>query len=151
MTIFIDADSCPKRVREIVAKAAANYRVPAQFVANRSVPVPENAYVEQVVLDPAETSDTADEHILAHASPADIVVTRDIPLAASLIEKGVAVINDRGTEYTADNIRERLSIRDFMYDLRRATGHGESASSFGKKEVHAFAATLDTVLRRKVQ
>jgi hypothetical protein len=146
MKILVDADSCPRRVREIIAKAAGNYRVTCEFVANRDVPVPESPWVERTTV--TAEAGSADAYLRDTVSPGDLVVTRDIPLAAELVEAGAHVLNDRGTVYTRENVHERKSIRDAMLELR-ATGRVEQAGrNFGAREVKAFAAALDRTLRK---
>jgi hypothetical protein len=186
MTIWVDADSCPRRIREIISKAAGNYRHRAVFVSNRPIPFPQNAFTRSVTIaqgieqesdkrktgsradhpsgaeagtppgagtspdagSEGATHADADSYIVSHARAGDLAITRDIPLAASLVEQDVLVLNDRGTRFTRENVRERLSIRDFMYDLRQSTGYDEKRRNFGKREIHAFAAALDEALRK---
>lgn len=143
-TIWVDADSCPQRIREIIANAARRVSRYAVFVANRKIPFPRNAFTKMVVVSSAEGS--ADAYILAHSTSADIVVTRDIPHAADLVERGVAVVNDRGDTYTAENIRERLSVRNFMKGLRESGLSVPEHGSYGAKQIALFSAAFDRVL-----
>jgi uncharacterized protein YaiI (UPF0178 family) len=150
MKIWIDADAAPQDVKEIVARAAARTETPAVFVANTRVWLPPgNDWVqaERVGGGP----DAADDHIADTAAEGDIAVTADIPLAARLVESGVQTIDPRGEEYTPQNIGERLSIRDFMADLRSTGvdtgGHG----AWGAREKQAFASTFDRVLTAAVR
>ncbi len=147
MRIWIDADSCPRRVREIVAKAANRYALPAFFVANRHIPLPEGKSIRMIVVE----EESADEHIKRRTLSEDLVITRDIPLAASLVEGGIVVLNDRGTVYTAENVRERLSIRDFMYGLRAQGVNVPESAHFDKRDVHHFAKSFDRELHRKLR
>ena len=146
MTLFVDADSCPVRIREIVCKTAQRLRVSAVFVANRIIPIPQNAYCRSVIT--AAESQAADSFIVSNAVSGDIVITRDIPLAQLLVDAQIQVINDRGTVYTAENIRERLSIRNFMYELHANGLVPERTKTFGKKEVMEFAQALDRETRQ---
>ena len=149
MTIWVDADSCPIRVRQIIVKASFRLSLPAVFVANRDIPVPYHEFVSSIVTSTCEQS--ADTYIIAKAKPCDLVVTRDIPLATQLVEKGIAVINDRGTEFEKDSIRERLSIRNFMYEAQLFGIANEKVGQFGKKDVKKFSATFDKVLTRLIR
>lgn len=88
----------------------------------------------------------ADAFIKEQVGSGDLVITRDIPLAAELVELGPVVINDRGDLYTRENVRERLSIRNFMKELRDAGLYENPTGMFGRKEVKAFAATFDRIL-----
>lgn len=149
MTLWVDADSCPKRVREIIAKAAANYDIPCEFVANRSLELPKQPRVSLRVV-PAE-AESADAYIQDSVAPGDVVVTRDIPLAAELVEREAHVLNIRGTVYTRENVRERLSIRNAMLEFRTAGMVEPGERSFGAKEVKAFAEALDKTLRHRLK
>ena len=111
MTFFVDADSCPQRIREIICKTAQRLHVQAVFVANRSIPIPQYSSCCRLEVTAAEDQ-AADKYILTHANPGDMVITRDIPLAKQLVDAQVRVLNDRGTVYTSENIGERLSLRN---------------------------------------
>ena len=147
MKLWIDADAAPGDVKEIVFRAAIRLEIPTVLVANRRLPQPaNNPMVTSVRVEGGP--DVADRHIEAHAQSGDVAITADIPLAAALVGMGVAVIDPRGTEYTPENIGERLSIRDFMDQVRLAGVDTGGPSTYGKKEKRAFAATLDRVLTR---
>ena len=146
MTFFVVADSCPVRIREIICKTANRLHIPAVFVANRFIPISKNPYSSSVVTKAEDQA--ADTYILAHAVHGDIVITRDIPLAKQLVDANVRVINDRGVVYTVENIGERLSIRNFMYDLHVNGLLPERTKSFGKKEVMEFAQAFDRETRQ---
>jgi uncharacterized protein len=145
MRIWVDADAAPRDVRDIVCRAAQRLAVPAVLVANRrQATPPHNPHVSAVWV--RGGPDEADRHIAEHASPGDIAITADIPLAAILVEQGVVVIDPRGELYTADNVRERLSIRDFMESLRGSGVETGGAAPYGPREKQAFAAALDRAL-----
>jgi len=146
VTIWVDADSCPVRIREIVSRAAKKRGVIAKFVANRPIPLPETASVELEVV-PAE-EDGADSRIVEGAKPGDLIITRDIPLAAKLVEGGLRVLNDRGETFTEENVRERLSLRNFMKDLRASGLYESPTGGFGEREVKAFSASFDRELTK---
>lgn len=149
MTIWIDADSCPVRIRQIVCKASLRLSVPLVFVANRPIPITNHELVSFVQTDDKEQS--ADNYIVAYSKKGDLVITRDIPLAASLVEKGVVVINDRGFLFTADNVRERLSVRDFMYEIRSNGLMTDRMGVFNKKDIQNFSNTFDSVLTKLIK
>jgi len=149
MRIWIDADSCPRQVREIVARASQRKGIAAIFVANRAIPVTPAETVHLITVGPGEGS--ADDYIYGHSEATDLVVTRDIPLAARLIERDMRVLNDRGDLYTRENIRERLSVRDFMHELRANGLVPEKTKHFGQREIKRFADAFDrelSLLRR---
>ncbi len=146
MKIWIDADSCPKPVKEIVERAAIREKLELIFTANRNIPFKENDLFTMIITDPTDQS--ADQYIVDNAAPGDLVITRDIPLADELVSKEMAVLNDRGVLYTKENIKERLSVRNFMYELREYGGGVERHSTFGQKEKQAFANAFDRQLRK---
>jgi uncharacterized protein len=143
--IWVDADAAPRDVRDVVCRAAQRLGVPAVLVANRRMTTPaNNTYVsaEWVPGGP----DAADRHIAEHASPGDIAVTADIPLAAILVERGVIVVDPRGAVMDEENVRERLSVRDFMESLRGAGVETGGSAPYGERDKRAFAAAFDRVL-----
>jgi uncharacterized protein len=145
MKIWIDADAAPRDVKEIVFRAAKRLRIDTILVANQRLSTPlNNPHVSSVRVQGGP--DVADEHILAHSSKGDLAVTADIPLAALLVERGVVVLDPRGDLYSEENVRERLSIRDFMDSLRSAGVETGGPKAFGTREKRAFAAALDRVL-----
>ncbi len=145
MKIWIDADAAPRDVKEIVYRAAQRLGIPAVLVANRRLATPpNNPHVSAVCVQGGP--DAADRHIAEHAAAEDIAITADIPLAAILVGKGVVVIDPRGELLHAENVRERLSIRDFMDSLRGSGVETGGAGTYGAREKQAFAATLDRVL-----
>ena len=146
MTLFVDADSCPVRIREIICKTAKRLKVKAVFAANRSIPILKNHYCTVIVTEAQDQA--ADMYILDHAVQGDMVITRDIPLAKQLVDVHIRVINDRGIVYTAENIGERLSIRNFMYELSVNGLAPERTKAFGKKEIMEFAHALDRETQR---
>lgn len=146
MTIWVDSDSCPVRVREIICKASLRLSVSAVFVANRLIPVASHELINFVVTSGDEQS--ADNYIIEHSKKGDLVITRDIPLAVALVELGIAVINDRGVLFTPDNVRERLSMRDFMYEVRSNGLMTDKMGAFNKKDLQNFSNTFDSVLTK---
>lgn len=153
MRIFIDADSCPREIRPIIIRAAEKYRVPADFVANRAIEeIVKNSADSTAVmrLVPAEEG-SADHYILSHAESSDLVITRDIPLAAELLKADVTVINDRGDRFYRESIRERLSMRDTMKKLRQNGLLRQKGRKFGMREKKSFADTFNREFMRILQ
>ena len=147
MRVWIDADAAPRDMKEIVFRAARRLKFETILVANQTIAKPSNAPTVSVVT-VAHGANIADRHIVDNASPGDIVITADIPMAADLVEKDVAVIDPRGDEYHADNIASRLSMRDFMDELRGASDLGGGAKPYGELDKKAFAATFDRLVTR---
>ena len=145
MKIWVDADAAPRDVKEIVYRAAKRLKLETVLVANQRLSTPlDNPHVTTVWVQGGP--DVADQHIADHAATGDIAITADIPLAAILVEKGIVVLDPRGEQYDTENVRERLSIRDFMESLRGSGVETGGAKPYGMREKQAFAAALDRAL-----
>lgn len=148
MKIWIDSDSCPVRIREIIVRAAARTGIPAEFVANRKIPGVETEVCCLTVVEKGEG--VADKYIVDHCAPGDLAITRDIPLAADLSEKGLLVLDDRGGIIDRNNVRERLSVRNAMTELRSYGIQSEKTKPMTRRDLQQFANALDQHLRRWV-
>jgi len=144
-TLWLDADAAPRDVKEIIFRAAARVELRTVLVANQRMSTPlNNSHVTGVVV--AGGPDVADEYIVEHASEGDLAVTADIPLAADLVEKGLIVLDPRGDRYSEENVRERLSVRDFMASLRDVGVDTGGPKPYGAADKRAFANALDRTL-----
>jgi len=146
MHIWVDADACPVVIRDILFRAAERTGIQVTLVANQPVRIPPSRHIQFIRV--AAGFDVADNEIVKRLEAGDLVITGDIPLAAEVIGKGARALNPRGELYTADNIRARLNMRDFMESLRAsgvATG-GPPALTQGERK--AFADNLDKLLTR---
>jgi len=141
MKIWIDADACPKQVREVVVKAAERRQVPLTFVANKFIPTPNVDWITSVQV--GQGLDVADAHIVEHLDSTDLVVTQDIPLAADVVEKGAMAISLHGETWTAENVREKLSLRDFFTGARESGIITGGPPPYDNKAKQAFANALD--------
>ncbi len=145
--IWVDADACPRPVREILVRASERVGVAVTLVANQAVPVRRSALVQSVQVPTG--IDAADSHIAREVAAGDLVITADIPLAAEVVARGATALSPRGERYTDENIRERLRMRDFM-DLLRGTGVDTGGPApFGPGERARFAKALDSWLARR--
>ncbi|NIZ40343.1 DUF188 domain-containing protein [Entomospira entomophila] len=146
MRVLIDGDSFVKQAREIVIRAAIKGVICAHFVANHPISLPKrekNIFFYQV----EAGSDKADDFIVEHAHDKDLVLTRDIILASRLLEKNVRVLNDRGYEFTQDNIREKLSERLIMLRARESGLYVPPVDSvYHKKDLANFANRLYNII-----
>mgnify|MGYP000911000852 CR=1 FL=1 len=149
MRIWVDADACPGAIKDLIIRCAMRLKILTIFVANKRIGTPESVYLKTVRV--GMEPDEADAYIAANAGPLDLVVTQDIPLASLLVPKGVIAINPRGELYTEENIRERLSIRNFMQDLREAGAVTPGPKPFGQKEKQRFADSLDRELTKALR
>jgi hypothetical protein len=146
MKIWVDADACPGGVKEIIVRAARRLRVHAVFVANKAIGLPESACLSTVRL--ARDPEAVDEYIAEQAEEGDLAVTQDIPLAAALIPKGVVAMTPRGELFTEANMGERLSIRNFMQDIREAGTVTPGPRPFSQRDRQRFADAFDRELTR---
>lgn len=146
MTIWIDADACPRDVKEVVFRAAGRTNTMVVLVANKPLGTPATPLVRSVQVPGGP--DVADDHIVNESAVDDIAVTADIPLAARLVEKGVVAIDPRGVLFDEDNIGERLSIRDFASDVRDIGLVTGGPKPYTAKDKQRFAAALDAALHR---
>jgi uncharacterized protein YaiI (UPF0178 family) len=144
--IWVDADACPNAVKEILFRAAERVGVRVTLVANGPVSTPPSRLVRAIRV--SAGFDVADNEILKRLAPGDLVITADIPLAAEVIELGARALNPRGERYTKDNIRERLTMRDFMDTLRGSGINTGGPPVFGPRDRQAFANALDSLLAR---
>lgn len=144
--IWIDADACPKAVKEVVFKSSARLQLPVILVANSGMGYPLHPLISFIQV--GQGSDVADNYIVDHVENTDLVITADIPLAAKIVEKGALAINPRGELYNEDNIRERLSIRDFMKELRDSGVDTGGPQSFGPKDKENFTNSLHRILTK---
>ena len=150
MKLWIDADAAPRDVKEVCYRAAERLKMETILVANQRLQLPAgHSHLSAVRVDGGP--DVADAYIAEHAESGDVAVTADIPLAALLVPKGVAVIDPRGDEYTTESIGERLSVRDFMDALRSTGVETGGHAPYGQKEKQAFANALDRVLTRAIR
>jgi uncharacterized protein len=145
MKIWIDADAAPRDVKDIVFRASHRLSLPVTLVANQRVQLPLNNPLLSAVW-VRGGPDEADRHIAEQAQPGDLAVTADIPLAAQLVSRGVLVLDFRGEVFTEENVRERLSLRDFMASLRDTGVQTGGPAPYGAKEKQAFASALDRSL-----
>lgn len=146
MHIWVDADACPKIIKEVLFRAATRTKTHITLVANAFLSYPNSPFIRSVKVE--HGFDSADNYIVQHLNPHDLVITADIPLAAEVIAKQGQALNPRGEMYTANNIKQRLNIRD-MNEQLRATGErtgGPAALSI--KEKTAFANALDRCLAK---
>lgn len=142
--IWVDADACPKVIKEILYRAANRLGVALILVANQPLEVPRSSNIRTVRV--AAGFDVADNHIVKQAQAGDMVITADIPLAAEVIAKGCLALNPRGELYTENNIRQRLTMRDFMETLRNSGVDTGGPAPFSQADRHAFARQLDRYL-----
>lgn len=144
MKIWVDADACPVVIKELLYRAAERTGFLTTLVANKPLQIPKSRFIRLLVV--GSGFDVADNEIVKRMQAGDLVITADIPLAAEVIEKGGLALNPRGELYTKENIRSRLSIRDFMDNLRESGIETGGPAPMGQKERQLFANNLDKLL-----
>lgn len=149
MLIWLDADACPRPVKDVVFKAAQSRKVKTIVVANQPLRIPPSEFISFQLV-PAGF-DVADNHIVTHLNAGDLVVTADIPLASLVVGKGAVALDPRGTVYSEANVSERLSMRDFMQDLRGGGLIQGGPASFDNRNKQAFASSFDRELTRALR
>lgn len=147
--IWVDADACPKVVKEILYRAAERLNIPMTLVANKSLLIPKSDMIDMLTV--AAGADVADVEIVVRMQEGDLVITADIPLAANAIAKGGHALNPRGTFYSEANVKEHLSMRNFMDDLRGSGVVTGGPPAFSNSDRMAFANQLDRFLTRHLK
>lgn len=149
MQIWVDADACPKVIKDILFRAAERLQIPLVLVANQSLPVPPSSLITTILV--PRGADVADQHIVEQIAAGDLVVTADIPLAAAAIARGGHALNPRGEFYSAENIGERLSLRNFLSDLRDNGVQTGGPAPLNQRDRQNFANQLDRFLCRRCE
>jgi len=144
MQIWVDADACPVVIKEIIFRAAERLKISTILVANQMLRTPPSRYIRAIQV--PSGFDVADRHIVDELSPGDLVITADIPLASGVIERGAHALNPRGELYTTANIKERLSMRNFMEELRSTGVETGGPATFSQADRQAFGNALDRFL-----
>ena len=144
MHIWVDADACPKVIKDILFRASTRTRISLTLVANQTLHVPPSPFIRSVQV-PAGF-DVADNEIVKRVNAGDLVITSDLPLAAEVIEKGGHVLSHRGEWYSAANIRPLLNMRDFMDNLRASGVQTGGPPPMSQTESRGFAGHLDRFL-----
>lgn len=146
MQIWVDADACPKAIKDILFRAAERTRITVTLIANQSLATPPSRYIKMLRVQSG--FDVADNEIVKQLNIGDLVITGDIPLANAIIDKGGHVLNPRGELYSHDNIKERLNMRDFMETLRTSGINTGGPAALNGRDIQAFANQLDKLLAR---
>ncbi len=149
MNIWVDADACPVVIKEILFRAAERAAVTTTLVANKLLRTPPSPYLHAIQVEAG--FDVADNRIVQAMAAGDLVITADIPLAAEVIEKDGHALNPRGEFYSKENIQERLTMRNFMEELRASGVETSGPSAFNASDRKAFAAQLDKFLAKHHQ
>ena len=146
MNIWVDADACPRAIKEVIYRAARRSQTLATFIANQMLMTPPSPYIKAVQV--PSGMDVADSEIVARLNAGDLVITADIPLAALVVEKDAVALNPRGEWYTRENVHSLLSMRNFMQELRDSGTQTGGPSALSTRDVQNFANALDRWLAK---
>ena len=146
MKIWVDADACPNPIKDILFRAAQRTSTRLILVANALLITPPSPFISTVRVE--KGFDVADNYIVQHLEAFDLVITADIPLAAEVVAKHGVALNPRGELYTANDIKQRLAMRDIREQLRAGGVNVGGPAAFGAKEKAAFAKVLDKILAK---
>ncbi|TDR31398.1 YaiI/YqxD family protein [Hydromonas duriensis] len=145
-SIWVDADACPKAVKEVIYRAARRAQMNTTLIANQMLMTPPSAFIKALQV-PAGL-DVADNEIVRRLVAGDLVVTADIPLAAQVVAKGGLALNPRGEWYTQENVQSLLSMRNFMQELRDSGTQTGGPAALSARDVQQFANALDRWLAK---
>ncbi len=146
MKIWVDADACPRVIKDILYRAAERVQMELILVANQSLSTPPSKVISSIRVEAG--FDIADNYIVQHCCQEDLIITADIPLASEVIDKGATALNPRGELYTPENIRQRLNMRDFMETLRSSGVETSGPPPLSAKDRQNFANQLDRLLAK---
>ena len=147
MSIYVDADACPKVIKETLFRAANRKQVMLVLVANHAIAVPPSPFIKSLQV--SAGFDIADDEIVKRCAAGDLVITADIPLAAEVIAKGAEVVSPRGEVLSKANIGARLNMRDFMDTMRSSGEHTGGPAPLNQRDRQQFANALDRYLARQ--
>ena len=141
--IYVDADACP--VKEEVYRVATRYDLEVTLVANTRMRIPQEKGITLEVV--GDRPDEADDWIVDHLQPADIVITADILLASRCLKKGAYVIGSSGKSFTEENIGLAVATRDLLSDLRGAGEITGGPAPLKKTDRSLFLQQLDQAIQ----
>lgn len=144
MKIWVDADACPKPIKEMLFRAAGRTKTEVIFVANQWLRLPDSAFIRLIQVE--QGPDIADDKIVQECAAGDLVITADIPLAVRVVQKGALGLNPRGMVYDENNIGEISDVRDFMDTLRNDGIQTGGPKNFTARDGEKFANTLDKMI-----
>ena len=146
MRVWIDADACPKAAKDQVVKFALKRRFEVLLVAGQAQVKPAYRCVRLIVV--PSGPDAADDYLVEHALPGELVICSDVPLADRLVKKGVAALDPRGREFDERNMGDKLAVRNLFTELRELGQEGGGQPPYGERDKQAFANSLDRILTR---
>ncbi len=147
MTLFIDGDAFPNLLKPIVTKAIERLKIKTYVIANKKIKVGKSQHIEYLIVE--QGADEADHRIVEMVVEGDLVITADIPLADRVISKDAHAIDHRGELYSVENIKQYLTMRNFMQEMRDAGEMTGGPKAFGEKDAREFANQFNAFLGKR--
>jgi len=147
MKIWVDADACPKAIKEILFRAAQREQIPLTLVANQSISVPNSIFITCIQVKGG--FDEADNEIIRRMADSDLIITGDIPLAAEVLENNGLALSPRGELFQESTIGQRLRTREFLETMRSMGEHTGGPPPFDLRDRKSFSDQLDRILRKR--
>ena len=147
MKIWVDADACPKPIKDILFRLAERKEIVVTFVANQRLRLVESPFIKLHQV--GSGADIADDEIFNKCEDGDLIITADIPLAARVVAKGAQALDPRGKIYDKNNIGQLLDMRNFMDELRGSGIETGGPPGFGQKDRFKFANELDRFVAQR--
>ena len=147
MKIWVDADACPKVIKEILFRAAQREQIPLTLVANQSISVPNSIFITCIQVKGG--FDEADNEIIRRMAGSDLIITGDIPLAAEVLENNGLALSPRGELFQESTIGQRLRTREFLETMRSMGEHTGGPPPFDLRDRKSFSDQLDRILRKR--
>ncbi|AXH11426.1 YaiI/YqxD family protein [Halarcobacter bivalviorum] len=146
MTLYVDGDAFPNLLKPILFRAIERLSLKTVVVSNKKINIGHSSYIEYLIVE--QGADEADNKIVELLQKDDFVITADIPLANKVIEKEAHALDHRGLQYTQDNIKECLAVRNLMQEIRDSGELTKGPSAFTQKDVQKFANSLNAFLQK---
>jgi hypothetical protein len=146
LRVWIDADACPRAAKDQVVKFALKRRFEVLLVAGQAQVKPAYSCVRLIVV--PSGPDAADDYLVEHALPGELVICSDVPLADRLVKKGVAALDPRGREFDERNMGDKLAVRNLFTELREQGQVGGGQPPYNERDKQTFANALDRILTR---
>lgn len=146
MNIWVDADSCPVVIKDILFRAAERTGIQTTLVANSPIRIPKSPYIS--MLQVGAGFDVADDEIVKRLEIGDLVITSDIPLAADVLEKDAYALSVRGEMFSSGTIKAKLNVRDFMETMRSSGLQTGGSAALNQADRQNFANKLDQLLTK---
>ena len=143
--LFIDGDAFPNLLKPIVLKAIERLKLKTYVIANKKIHIGKSTHIEYLIVEAG--ADEADHKIVEMVEVGDLVITADIPLADRVITKEAHAIDHRGELYSVENIKQYLTMRNFMQEMRDSGEITGGPKAFGEKDAREFANQFNAFLQ----